>query len=169
VGDHQAYARYDFATGEIGEKFDPAQPVNESRLNSGLQNLPSAREPFWFARRSCYCAGPVYYYGDHSESEGKLPRALDGCLITYDWNNGHMQLSKLAEDGSLAWKEDWPEVAMKYRGDAKAADRLTQKIAQGGVGVWGEVPMPPNPQYKAEQLSQMVDAILSLAPEEHTE
>ena len=29
--------------------------------------------------------------------------------------------------------------------------------------------MPPNPQYNREQISQMVDAILSLASEEHTE
>jgi len=37
------------------------------------------------------------------------------------------------------------------------------------VGNWGEIPMPPHAQYTEEQLSQMVHAILSLAPEEHKE
>src|SRR5215468_9467118 len=36
------------------------------------------------------------------------------------------------------------EVAAKYKGDAKAAAMLTEKVKKGGVGVWGETPMPPN-------------------------
>ncbi|MGI9024387.1 MAG: c-type cytochrome [Burkholderiaceae bacterium] len=34
-------------------------------------------------------------------------------------------------------------VAEKYKDDAKAADRLAEKIIKGSVGVWGLVPMPP--------------------------
>ena len=36
------------------------------------------------------------------------------------------------------------EVAAKYAGDAKAADMLAGKIQKGGVGAWGQVPMPAN-------------------------
>ena len=37
------------------------------------------------------------------------------------------------------------DVAAKYKGkDVEAA--LAEKIKNGGSGVWGQVPMPPNPQ-----------------------
>ena len=36
------------------------------------------------------------------------------------------------------------EVAATSAGDAKAADMLAGKIQKGGVGAWGQVPMPAN-------------------------
>ncbi len=38
----------------------------------------------------------------------------------------------------------YKEVAAKYKGDATAEDKLVTKVLEGGVGVWGQVPMPPN-------------------------
>ena len=38
------------------------------------------------------------------------------------------------------------EVAAKYKGDAGAAAKLMEKVKKGGSGVWGPVPMPPNPR-----------------------
>ena len=261
VADNQAYAAFDFKKEEVGEKFIPEAPVNSSRLNTGLETLPAAQEPLWFESRSCYCAGPVYYHDDYAEEEGKLPNTLDGCLITYDWNNGRMQLTKLDGEGGYEWKENWlhskkfihpsdvemgkdgamyvleygspwyngtdgklkkvtyseealavmPEVtvdprlegispehpgytllaeaiclschqtqvksigpryldvAERYRENEKAGEILAKKILEGGVGVWGNVPMPPSPQYNEEQVSQMVDAILSLGESGHKE
>ena len=40
----------------------------------------------------------------------------------------------------------YKEVAAKYAGQKDAADKLAQKIVKGGVGAWGQVPMPANPQ-----------------------
>lgn len=37
------------------------------------------------------------------------------------------------------------DVAAKYRGDSNAAAMLGQKVRQGGVGTWGEIPMPAHP------------------------
>ncbi|QDQ26973.1 c-type cytochrome [Chitinimonas arctica] len=34
------------------------------------------------------------------------------------------------------------DVAVKYRGDKKAESRLIEKVKKGGVGVWGQIPMP---------------------------
>jgi cytochrome c len=53
-------------------------------------------------------------------------------------------------------------VALKYKDDAAAPDRLAKKILGGGAGVWGQVPMPPHPQHTLPQLRQMVGWILSL-------
>ena len=53
-------------------------------------------------------------------------------------------------------------VAKKYETDPSAPERLAQKVLQGGVGVWGQLPMPPHPQHNIEQSRQMVGWILSL-------
>jgi len=39
----------------------------------------------------------------------------------------------------------YKDVAAKYAGDKAALAKLTEKIQKGGVGVWGQVPMPANP------------------------
>jgi cytochrome c len=54
-------------------------------------------------------------------------------------------------------------VALKYKGDREAPDRLARKILSGGTGVWGQLPMPPHPQHTIVQTRQMVDWILSLS------
>lgn len=40
----------------------------------------------------------------------------------------------------------YKDVAAKYAGDKDAAAKLAKKIREGGTGVWGQVPMPANPQ-----------------------
>ncbi|HTO46981.1 MAG TPA: c-type cytochrome, partial [Burkholderiales bacterium] len=38
----------------------------------------------------------------------------------------------------------YKDVAAKYRGQAGAEKMLVEKVKKGGVGVWGQIPMPPN-------------------------
>jgi cytochrome c len=38
----------------------------------------------------------------------------------------------------------YKEVAAKYAGDAGALVTLQKKVKDGGSGVWGQTPMPPN-------------------------
>lgn len=40
----------------------------------------------------------------------------------------------------------YKDVAAKYASDKDAAAKLAKKIREGGTGVWGQVPMPANPQ-----------------------
>lgn len=42
------------------------------------------------------------------------------------------------------------DVAAKYKSDKTAEDKLVLKVLQGGSGVWGAVPMPPNQVTDAE-------------------
>lgn len=53
------------------------------------------------------------------------------------------------------------DVAAKYRGDSKAAAKLTAVVRKGrhGSGPW---PMPPLPQVPNADAAKMVDYILSL-------
>jgi cytochrome c len=54
------------------------------------------------------------------------------------------------------------DVAAKYKGDAGAAAKLVEKVKKGGSGVWGQVPMPPNPQVSDADLKLMISYILAL-------
>ena len=54
------------------------------------------------------------------------------------------------------------DVAAKYKGDAGAAAKLADKVKKGGSGVWGQVPMPPNPQVKDDDIKTMIVYILAL-------
>lgn len=54
------------------------------------------------------------------------------------------------------------EVAAKYKGDAKAASMLADKVKKGGVGVWGQIPMPPNAQVPDADIKTMVTYVLAL-------
>ncbi len=56
----------------------------------------------------------------------------------------------------------YAEVAAKYKGDAGAAAKLAEKVKKGGSGVWGQVPMPPNPAVKDDDIKTMVTYILAL-------
>lgn len=56
----------------------------------------------------------------------------------------------------------YKDVAAKYAGDAGAADRLAKKVIAGGTGVWGQVPMPPNPQVSPAEAATLVNWILAL-------
>jgi len=56
----------------------------------------------------------------------------------------------------------YKDVANKYRGDATAPAKLAEKVKKGGSGVWGPVPMPPNPNAKDDDVKKMVQLILNL-------
>ena len=53
------------------------------------------------------------------------------------------------------------QVAEKYRGNKDAPAKLIEKIKKGGVGVWGEIPMPPNLDVTEDELKIVVAWILS--------
>lgn len=54
------------------------------------------------------------------------------------------------------------DVAKKYAGQADAAKALAEKVIKGGGGVWGTMPMPPNPQVSADEAAALVQWILGL-------
>jgi cytochrome c len=54
----------------------------------------------------------------------------------------------------------YQDVAKKYKGDATAEAKLIEKVKKGGSGVWGPVPMPPNPQVPDADVKSLVTWIL---------
>jgi cytochrome c len=55
----------------------------------------------------------------------------------------------------------YKDVAKKYAGKPDAVDYLANKIKKGGVGVWGNVPMPPQ-NVTDEEAKKLAEWILSL-------
>ncbi len=113
VGDNQPYVDFDFETGESGITFDPAKPINDSRNNTGLRELPAAQPAMVFypyadikdfpqvgsGGRNAM-AGPTYY-SDLYINGGGLPDYFDGKVIIYDWIRGWMKAVSLFEDGTF--------------------------------------------------------------------
>lgn len=87
--------------------------------------------------------------------------------------------SALADDGAALLKKSncmgchkmegklvgpgFAEVAKKYKGDAGAAAKLETKVAKGGAGVWGTMPMPAMGNVKPADIKTMVEYILAQA------
>jgi cytochrome c551/c552 len=55
----------------------------------------------------------------------------------------------------------YKEVAAKFANDKNAVAELAKKVRQGSVGVWGQVPMPPNPTPSDADLEAMIKFILA--------
>ncbi|MFN3987025.1 MAG: c-type cytochrome [Rhodocyclaceae bacterium] len=55
----------------------------------------------------------------------------------------------------------YKEVAAKYAGQADALEMLAGKIQKGGSGVWGPVPMPPNPQVNDDDAKKLAEWVLA--------
>ncbi|MCX8018109.1 MAG: c-type cytochrome [Rhodocyclaceae bacterium] len=55
----------------------------------------------------------------------------------------------------------YQDVAKKYAGNKDAVKTLTAKVKNGGKGVWGEVPMPPNAAVKDADIETLVKWILA--------
>ena len=56
----------------------------------------------------------------------------------------------------------YADVAKKYAGQKGIEAKLAEKVKKGGTGVWGQVPMPPNPTVPDADLQALVKWILSI-------
>ena len=113
IGDNYSYHRYNYATGETGPLFDPGKPVNDSRNNTGLRELPAAEPAFiWYpydksenfpqvgAGGRSAMAGPVYY-ADLYPKETRYPAYYHGKLFVYEWVRNWIHAISLQEDDSF--------------------------------------------------------------------
>lgn len=54
----------------------------------------------------------------------------------------------------------YKDVAAKYASDKDAVAKLAKKVREGGTGVWGQIPMPANPQVSAAEAETLVKWVL---------
>lgn len=55
----------------------------------------------------------------------------------------------------------YKDVAAKYASDKDAVAKLSKKVREGGVGAWGQIPMPANPQVNNDEAMTLVKWIMS--------
>ncbi|MCW5517033.1 ThuA domain-containing protein [Muriicola sp. Z0-33] len=113
IADNKPYVDYDYATGESGVTFDPEKPINDSRNNTGLRELPKAMPAYVFypyvdtgdfpqvgsGGRNAM-AGPTYY-SDLYPGNTNMPDYYDGKVIVYDWMRGWMKAVSFFDDGAF--------------------------------------------------------------------
>lgn len=113
IGDNYPYRAYDYATGQSGELYDAKKPINDSRNNTGLRELPPVAPAFiWYpyalsadfpqlgsGGRNAM-AGPVYY-GDMYPKETRLPDYYNGKVLIYEWMRGWIKAVTLTPEGNL--------------------------------------------------------------------
>lgn len=116
VGDNFAYPDRDFATDQVGQRFDPEHPINDSPHNYGARSLPPAQPAFiWYPKgrspvfpmlgvgSNSAMAGPVYYHDLFPEdSEVRFPAYYDGKLFIYEWARSWVQVVSMNEAGDVA-------------------------------------------------------------------
>lgn len=121
VGNNYAYREYDYTTGKTGPAFDPAKPVNNSKNNTGIKNLPPAQPAFiWYpygvspdfpqvgtGGRNAM-AGPVYY-SDMFAKETRLPDYYNNKLFIYDWMRGWIKAVSMLPNGDYDKMEPFME------------------------------------------------------------
>ena len=56
----------------------------------------------------------------------------------------------------------YKDIAAKYKADKNAQATLVKKVREGGVGVWGQIPMPANPQVNEQEAQTLVKWVLSM-------
>ena len=56
----------------------------------------------------------------------------------------------------------YKDIAAKYKADKNAQATLVKKVREGGVGVWGQIPMPANPQVNEQEAQTLVKWILAM-------
>ena len=113
VGNNYAYHVYDYGAGKTGEAFDAGKPVNNSRNNTGLQQLPPAQPAFiWYPYAESQqfpqvgtggrnaMAGPVYYT-DMFPKDTRMPDYFNNKLFIYDWIRGWIKVVTMKPNGDF--------------------------------------------------------------------
>jgi cytochrome c len=55
----------------------------------------------------------------------------------------------------------YKDVAAKYASDKDAVAKLAKKIREGGVGTWGQIPMPANPQVSEAEAQTLAKWVMT--------
>lgn len=112
IGNNQPYVAYNFDDSTYGQPFDPQKPVNKSRNNTGLTELPVARPAMiWYpyglseefpllgaAGRSA-TGGPVYRKADFPNARRPFPDYYEGKWLIVDFMRGWIMAVTMDEKG----------------------------------------------------------------------
>ncbi|MDQ3291728.1 MAG: ThuA domain-containing protein [Bacteroidota bacterium] len=137
IGNNYPYRAFDYATGKSGELFDPAKPINNSRNNTGLTELPPTTPAFiWYPYAESpefpqvgtggrnAMAGPVYYT-DMYPKETRYPDYYNGKLFIYEWIRDWIKVVTLTKDNNYDKMEPFMQ-------NAKLASVIDMEVGPDG-------------------------------------
>lgn len=135
VGSNSPYAKYNYATKELGPMFDPKRPTNNSPNNTGAKVLPPAQPAmiYWPYGKSerfpelgeggrTACAGPVFHYHPQFAKTGGFPEQYDNCLLFYDWSRPFMKWARLDQNSNFVRNEPFTSAVAVVNDKKKIAD-----------------------------------------------
>jgi cytochrome c len=118
VGNNQPYYERDFATGKVGQQYNPEKPINNSPNNTGLTELPPAQSAFiWYPYDESKefpqlgkggrtaMAGPVFYSEDFKDSKKAFPDYYNEKLFIYEWMRGWIIAVTMDKEGNYVSME----------------------------------------------------------------
>lgn len=118
IADNKPYVAYNYADSSYGLPFDALHPLNNSRNNTGLKDLPPAQPAFiWYpyglsdefpllgaAGRSA-TGGPVYRRGDYPRAVRPFPAYYEGKWLVVDFMRGWIMSVSMDASGNYAGME----------------------------------------------------------------
>lgn len=137
VGNNYPYNEYDYSTGTTGAVFNAAKPLNNSRNNTGLRELPPATPAFiWYPYDNSpdfpqvgtggrnAMAGPVYYT-DMFPKSSRYPDYYNNKLFIYEWIRGWVKVVTMKENGDFDKMEP-------FMGHTKFANLIDMEVGPDG-------------------------------------
>ncbi len=120
IGDNIPYTKYNYVDTVFGPAFDPAHPVNNSRNNTGLKELPPAQKAFiWYpyaqsdtfklvgsSGRSA-TGGPVFRKADFKNAARPFPDYYEGKWLVTDFMRGWIMSISMDEQGNYKSMEQF--------------------------------------------------------------
>jgi cytochrome c len=113
IGPNIPYHAFDYSTGVSGPAFDPDKPINDSKNNTGLKELPPAQPAFiWYpygpstdfpevgSGGRTTMAGPIYYTDMYPKAT-RFPDYYNKKVIFYDWIRGWIKAITLQPNGDF--------------------------------------------------------------------
>lgn len=119
IGNNYPYRQFNYETGEVGDFFDPKKPMNLSKNNTGLVELPPVSPAFvWYPYAASpdfpevgtggrnAMAGPIYY-NEFYPKETRYPDYFNGKLMFYEWIRGWIKMVSMDAEGNFQKMEQF--------------------------------------------------------------
>jgi len=134
-------------------------PLSRGEWADNLRNMKERGTPMDAAETAVI----LDYLSTYYNREKPAPPAAPDTLVSVDplqkLLDAHACSGCHAPDKRVVGPS-FREIAARYASDSKADVALIRKIREGGQGVWGNVPMPPNPDVSEANARTLVGWIL---------